>query len=266
MALVFASIAPVPVMADYVFNDGFEITWTGEYYSPWTVEGYRHGDEPVAIMKQTTTAHSGSYGLQLEMKSVPQTWMWWGAINANVPEYAMQKQYDPYMSVWYYDEYTASDGWKKGGQLYAVPSLVTGDDDWTDVQFGARAVEGISQNYYYTWADSPHPAWQDTGVARDNDWHHLKFQLSSADGHIRFYLDGNLVGTSTRNDYTDLGSAILMVMFDDPLSAWGDNKPYAIFDDYQVGSSVPIPTAVLLMGAFLGRMAAYTRRRRNMLS
>ncbi len=247
-------IVPGQGLAAYVFSDGFEAPWTGEYYAPWTIEGYRHGEEPVAIMKQTNIYHSGSYGLQLEMKSVPQTWMWWGCINANVPAHAMLKQYDPYMSVWFYDEYTAPDGWKKGGQLYAVPSLVKGDDDWTDVQFGARALETINQNYYYTNADIPHPPWQDTGVPRNNAWHHLKFQLSSVDGYIRFYLDDVYMGRSTRNDYIDLGSAILGVFFDAPLSNWA-TMPYAIFDDYEVGSTVPLPGALWLLGSGLAGLA-----------
>lgn len=263
LAAIILTISPAaPVLAGYVFSDGFETAWTGDFYAPWTVEGYRHGAEPVAVMKQTTVqAHSGSNSLKLEMKSVASSGQFWGAINANVPANAMLKQYDPYMSVWYYDQGSPSASNSQTGQLYAVPSLVTGPADWTDVQFGGR--RNTYDNYYFITSPGA-TGWQDTGVARSEGWRNLKFQLSSTDGYIRFYLDSNYVGKSERNDYTDLGSAILATMFLDPLSGYGTNMPYAIFDDYQVGSNVPLPPSMLLLGSgLLGLVGLGWRRRKT---
>lgn len=253
LLLIFTALAliigsPSQGLGGWVFSDGFETPWTGDYYAPWTIEGYRWGSEPVAIMQQTIIAHSGSYGLKLEMKSVASNGQFWGAINANVPASAMLKQYDPYMSVWYYDQGFPSASNSQTGQLYACPSPVTGPNDWTDVQFGGR--RNVYDNYYFITAPAP-SGWHYTGVARSEGWHNLKFQLSSTDGYIRFYLDGSLVGKSDRNDYTDLGLATLSTMFLPPLSNYGDNKPYAIFDDYQVGSNVPLPATVWLLGSGL---------------
>lgn len=88
------------------------------------------------------------------MDSVPDATQWWGAIvNTTIPLVAMQKQYDPYMKVRYYDEL----GSTMSGQLYAVPSTVTGDSDWTDIQFGGRYV--APDNYYYHAAQVPNVPW-----------------------------------------------------------------------------------------------------------
>lgn len=263
LAAIILTFSPAaPVLAGYVFSDSFETPWTGDYSSPWTLEPYRHGTEPVAVMKQNTAiAHSGSASLQLEMKSVANSSMFWGAINANVNPTAMLKQYDPYMSVWYYDQGSPSASNSQTGQLYAVPSLVTGPLDWTDVQFGGRA--GAYDNYYFTRIPG---SWQNTGVARaaaTPKWVNLEFQLSSTDGFIRFYIDSNYVGISDRNDYTDLGTAVLATMFLPPLSGY-TTMPYAIFDDYQVGSNVPLPPSVLMLGSgLLGLVGLRWRRSRK---
>jgi len=74
-------------------------------------------------------------------------------------------------------------------------------------------------------------------------------QLLDADGKIHFILDGVEVGASYRDDYADLGSSIgLYTMFQNPLSDWGDAKPYTIWDNFEYGSSyvVPLPGAALL--------------------
>ncbi|MCI0496031.1 PEP-CTERM sorting domain-containing protein [candidate division KSB1 bacterium] len=241
-----------------LFSDGFETAWApGNYAAGWVSAAYRHGNAPIAIMQQQNTyVHSGNYGLKLIAQSVPQTWMWWAAVEVeNLSSVALDKQYNPYVSAWYYDEREAG----RAGQLYAVPEWVV-DEDWTDVQFGARF--SVTDNYYYVTAHKTGgPGWQNTGVARSIGWHQLKFQLSSTDGAIHFYLDGNFVGLSTRNDYTNLGTAIgLYTMFDDPLSGW-DPKPFTIWDDFEVGSTIPEPGTFLLLGFGLIGLAGLSRKR-----
>ena len=245
-----------------LFSDGFETAWTGDYAPGWENSGYRHGEPPVGkMMQQTSIAYSGSYGLKLIADSVPQSWMWWAAVNPqSLPHHALDKQYNPYISAWYYDEL----GDTRAGQLFAVPDWVNpylkGGEDWTDVQFGGRP--WAEEDYYYVAVGQNHPGWQNTGVARTAGWHNLKFQLSAIDGRIHFYIDGNLVGSSYRNDYTNLGATMgLYTMFDDPLSGWGDNKPYTIWDDFEVGSTIPEPGTFLLLGFGLLGLAGLSRKK-----
>ena len=231
-----------PVNATVFFFDGFESAWTGDDYAAgWIGAPYRHGDPPGAKMEQTTTAYDGSYGLQLIADSVPLSSMWWAAVEVeNLPHYAMKEKHNPYVSVWYYDElWEEAPSLNKAGQVYAVPDWVNPyippGEDWTDVQFGA--VEYMLDNYYYVAVGENHPGWQNTSEPRISGWHNLEFQLSSADGYIHFYLDGTEVGKSYRNDYTNLGTAIgLYTRFDRPLSDWGVDKPFTIWDDFEVGS------------------------------
>lgn len=236
----------------YLYQDGFETPWTGNYATGWDNEGYRWGDAPVAIMQQTATAKTGNYGVKVIADSTPTGTEWWAIVyNANVSHFALAKRFDPYIKVQYYDEL----GSLKAGQLYDVPDAVT-SPDWTDVQFGGRfAAPG---NYYYHAASyTSNPPWGDTGVARTADWHELMFQLSSTDGKIHFFLDGLEKGTSVRSDLENLGCGMLAVMF--PATEIG-NKPYVIFDDFEVGSTAPLPGTVLLLGTGLLGLAILGRR------
>jgi len=242
--------------ADYSVTDGFETAWSGDYAPGWENSEYRHGAPPIGkMMQQTTTAHSGSYGMKLIADSAPVASMFWAAVNPiEVSAVAMQKQYNPYISAWYYDEGAPAADADLGrtGQIYAVPSWVngytgtSGDEDWTDIQFGGR--RNVDDNYYSVAAGQNSPGWQNTGVTRSLGWHQLKMELSSTDGKVHFSLDGVGVGTSYRNDYVDLGTDIgLYTMFEAPLSGWSV-QPYTIWDDFEFGSTyvVPVPAAVWL--------------------
>ncbi|MCG8688543.1 MAG: hypothetical protein MI892_26975 [Desulfobacterales bacterium] len=260
LLLIVACFMAGPALAGYKVEFDFETSWTGDYAPGWVNAAYRHGPAPIGeMMQQTTTAHSGNYGMKLTATSVPHDWMWWASVEPeNVNGYAMQKQFDPYFSAWYYDDGAAG----QAGQIYSVPSWVnpyiSGSEDWTDTQLGARYT--VTDNYYYVAAGENSPGWQDTGVGRSTGWHQLKMQLSSADGFIKYYIDGVFVGQSYRNDYEDLITLGLHTMFEPKLGDWGSNQPYTIWDDVEFGSAyVPAPGAILLAG--LGTVLAGRVRR-----
>ncbi len=264
LTLVLVGCLMSAAYASYQVGFDFEAGWSGDYAPGWINAAYRHGDAPIGkMMQQTALAHSGAFGMQLTADSTPKDSMWWAGVEpANVDSYAMQKQFNPWFSAWYYDDQIAD----RTGQIYAVPSWVNGylagNEDWTDTQFGARFNQPTTGNYYYVAVGENHPGWQDTGVARSTGWHQLKMQLSSADGTIHYYIDGVEVGQSYRNDYEDLVTLGLYTMFTAPLSDWGTDKPYTIWDDVEFGSSyVPAPGA-LLLGSLGTALIGWIRRRK----
>ncbi len=259
LAVVIASMAH-PAGA-YQFRDDFSTAWTGNYAPGWESEGYRWGTAPIATMEQTTAG--ARTGVKVTVDSVASSGQFWGIVsNTLINTGAMEKQFNPYMKVSYYDD----GGAGRGGQLYTVPttSYQPQADDWTDTQLGSRL--NRTDNYYYVAAQpANNPGWQNTGVTRTLGWHELMIRLSSIDGLLRFYIDGTQVGVSGRNDYTNLGTVMLGTMFTSPLSDWGANKPYAIFGSVEAGSSspVPIPAAIWLLGAGLLGLLGVKRKIRK---
>jgi len=248
--------------AEYHVAFDFNTSWSTDYAPGWENTAYRHGEAPIGkMMEYVSGGYGGTGGMRLIADSVPQSWMWWAGVSASdVNEAAMAKQYDPWVSVRYYDETSAG----VAGQLFAVPSwtnlYLEGREDWTDIQFGGRF--NVTDNYYYVAAGQGSPGWQSSGQPRSGGWHQLKMQLSSRDGKVHFYLDGTEVGTSYRNDYVDLLGIGLYTMFQNPLSGWGSNKPSTIWDDFEFGSSavVPAPGAIVLGMLGLGLVGWVKRR------
>jgi len=269
--------------AEYYVHFDFNAQWTTDYAPGWENTAYRHGAPPVGkMMDFYAGGRNGTAGMRLVADSTPQSGMWWTAVNpTNVDSSKMLKGNDPWMSAWYYDEGWDTEGsynpdLHRVGQINAVPSWTNnyidvseppdgiGDEDWTDVQFGARYNQPPpADNYYYVAAGESSPGWVDTGIDRTAGWHQLKMQLLDNDGMIHFYLDGNEVGTSYRDDYADLIGIGLMVQFTSPLSDWVNNKPWAIWDDYEFGSSWVAPEPATMSIMLLSGLALLRRRRRS---
>ena len=271
LAVIFTSAIIAQASASYLVEFDFNTGWSGDYAPGWENSAYRHGAPPVGkMMDYTSEGVGGSGAMRLIADSTPEDWMWWAAVNPiDVDGAAMVKQYNPWVSVDYFDEgWDPNSDLQDAGQLYAVPSWVNpylpNAEDWTDVQLGARMNQGPpNDDYYYVAAGQNSPGWQGTGVARRNgDWVNLMMQLNSQDGRIHFFVNGNDVGTSYRNDYTDLIGMGLYTMFTDPLEDWGTAEPSALYDNFRFGSDVPEPnTVILLVGC--GLAALVTRRLRK---
>lgn len=255
---------PLTANAAFVSTFDFETAWTGDYATGWENTSYRHGTAPVAqMMQQTTTAHTGSAGVKLSA-SDPLGLFWVGVNPTGIPTSALDKQYNPYLSAWYFEENKMA----VTGQIFSVPdSPIADNDDWTDVQFGGRRQPASSTNFNFIAASSNSlpgtNSWVDTNFARTAGWHQLEMQLSSTDGKIHFSLDGSEVGSTTRDDYTNLGTIGLYTMFDATTLSTNGAGSYTIWDDVQIGSSAPVPEpgTFALLGLGLAGLGVIARRR-----
>jgi hypothetical protein len=86
-------------------------------------------------------------------------------------------------------------------------------------------------------------------------------QLSSVDGRIYFSLDGIVVGSTVRDDYTNLGTIGLYTMFDAASLGTSGSGSYTIWDDVQVGSTVPEPGTLILLGSGLLGLVGFGRKK-----
>jgi hypothetical protein len=246
--------------ANYSMTDGFETSWTGNYAPGWENITYRHGDASTPKMTQydtieangyTITPFSGSYfmGLQVTSAGDPvSSTNWWGGVEpAFINADALDRQYSPWVSVSFYD-YGAS---LPAPQLAAVPG--TGDaSDWTDIQFGQRW--NRADNYWYAECMNSPSEWVETSVTRSVGWHELKLSQNT-EGYITYSIDGTDVGTTT-NAYLDLAGPWLMIQFD--YNAFGSE---VYFDNFQAGSTIPAPGAILLGSIGVGLVGWLKRRR-----
>ena len=87
LAGVVLTIGPsAPVQAGYVFHDGFETTWSGDYAPGWQNAPYALEEDngnSVAKMQQISgTVHSGSYATKVIADSVPASWFYWASVES----------------------------------------------------------------------------------------------------------------------------------------------------------------------------------------
>jgi len=234
-----------PVMA-YFVTDGFETGWAGTHADNYENLGYKFGSpSPSTQMTQTTDyVHTGSYAAKLEVTSagVSPGANWWGAVSRTFDHNAMKKEYNPWVSVWYYDAVASA---LPSGYLSVIPNTpVPYMSERADIQIGTRW--GQISKYWHVSGNGlvDPPTWVQTSIDRTEGWHEFKLVMSSAGG-AEYFIDGTSVGFSPRTDYLDIEYISLGSFYLDDYPS--DSAVY--YDDLSFGSDyIPEPTTMILFG------------------
>lgn len=251
-----------PVTA-YLVYEGFETGWTGDYADNFDNVTYKYSpsQSPSTKMTQTTDfVHSGSYATKLEVTTPgghSNGSNWWGSVWRTFNHNAMKKEYNPWVSVWYYDKPEAGSAFP-AGYLGVIPNTpVPFGDDRADIQLGAAW--GKEDNYWHVSGNIPpaDPDWVETSIARDEGWHEFKVTMFD-NGGANYFIDGTAVGSSPRSDYLGVGYLLLTTLH--PLSDSTYSTVY--FDDFSFGSDyIPEPTTMILLG--LGILGLVSKKRKK---
>ncbi len=246
----------------YLVIDGFETNWSGTHADNYTNMSYKYtpSQSPATKMTQTTDyVHSGSYATKLQITSTGQYpgASFWGAVLRSFNHNAMKKEYNPWVSVWYYDK-PASGSAFPAGYLSVIPNTpVPFADERADIQLGT--LWNRSDYYYHTTGNTPptRPYGGSTGVARSEGWHQFKVALTEAGG-ADYFVDGTKVASSHRSDYLGVGYIGLGSFCPD-----NDGTSSTVYyDDLSFGSDyIPEPMSMILLG--LGILGLVSRKRRK---
>lgn len=264
-AAVIMSVLATPSIASYRVLYDFESDWEGSYVPGWENTPVESGEAPVGVMMEHYYAgYGGGNAVRVIAVDAPDDAAFWADVSPmGYDEVPMSKQYDPYVKVMYYDEgFNTEESYDsslhRAGQLFSVPDVANSPSSSTDAQLGAGAANGDS--YFYANYESTGQSVTDTGVARTEGWHELKMQLLNEDGKIHFFIDGDEVGSTVRDDYENLLGFGLSTMYTPSLSDWKNGNPSTIWDDFEYGSSyVPEPMTLSLLG--LGGLVVLRRRK-----
>ncbi len=251
-----------PVMA-YLVTDGFETGWTGDYADNYENLTYKYAPSLSASTKMTQTTdyvHSGSYATKLEVTTPgghANGSNWWGGVSRSFDHHAMKVEYNPWVSIWYYDKPEAGSAFP-AGYLGVIPNTsVPFGSERADIQLGAAY--GKTEKYWHVSGNGPidPPTWVQTDIDRTEGWHEFKINMLNTGG-ASYFIDGTAVGDSPRTDYIDLEYILLGT-----LHTIGDSTYSTVYyDDVSFGSDyIPEPTTMILLGLSIFGLVSRKRKK-----